>query len=156
LAGALGASAILGTTPVTQGDTSAVFRLRDIAGWVSQNLYSSVVPLALLGYLPDGPYTWTTCYRGLTSLYFSLFTGALTLSLTAFLVGTFLGRLGQGLRGAWRRWRGRSAAPAGAAATAGTRPEWAAVWLFLVLGTLGAAALHPGKIAHGIAHSACF
>jgi hypothetical protein len=33
---------------------------------------------------------------------------------------------------------------------------WAAVWLFLFVGTLAAAFLHPGKIPWGIAHSAAF
>jgi len=31
-----------------------------------------------------------------------------------------------------------------------------AIWFFLILGTLGAAILHPGKIWWGIAHSAAF
>jgi hypothetical protein len=140
LAGTLGADAILGTTPVTQGDTSAVFRLLDIADWVSENLAASVVPEQLLGLGADEPYDLTTVYRGLTGLYFSLFTGALTVSLTAYLaIRVVVGAVR-------RRWWG----------TVGTRAEWTAVWLFLALGTLGAAVLHPGKILHGIAHSACF
>jgi hypothetical protein len=192
LAGTLGTEAILGTTPVTQGDTSAVFRLGAVAEWVSLNLAASVFPALLLGFWLYYPFSFTVIYRGLTDFYFSLFTGALTASLTFYLVGQFLRRLGrwgalalcfaliaggltayltvvqdqswvlllaQGLtvfligllvaialhrlgRPAVAAWRGS--------------PVWAAVWLFLVLGTLGAAVLHPGKILHGIAHAACF
>jgi hypothetical protein len=141
LASTLGVQAILRTTPVTQGDTGAVFRLWNIVGWVSSNLRSSVVPDLLLGFRHDDPPIAPT-YRGLTELYFSLFTGALTLSLAAFLVWNFLRSL--------IRWRFTSES------WGGTLAQWTAVGLFAVLGTLGAAVLHPGKIPWGIAHSACF
>jgi hypothetical protein len=190
LAGTLGTQAILGSTPITQGDTSAVFRLRGIAEWVSMNLAASVVPALLLGFWLYFPLSGTIVYRGLTCLYFSVFTGALTLSLSAFLA-TFLRRLGRAALGllapglaAWgltvylaSRQDPRQPVLAAAALTvvlagllaflllrrlrvwalpAGRWPEWQAVCIFLVLGTLGAAVLHPGKILHGIAHSACF
>jgi hypothetical protein len=190
LAETLGTRVILGTTPVTQGDTSAVFRLRNIAEWVSMNLGASVVPVLLLGFWLYVPFSWTMLYRGLTELYFSLFTGALTMSLSAFLAALVrrldwaaLVLLGLGL-GAWgltvtlalrqdprqpvMRMAALTVLLAGLLALillrdlrqwalpAGRWPEWQAVCLFLALGTLGAAVLHPGKILHGIAHSACF
>jgi hypothetical protein len=91
-----------------------------------------------------GPPHWARLYRGVTQLYFSLLTGAVTLSLTAFLLAAGVGRL----------WRG----PALSATKPGPagRVVWSAVWLSLIGGTLGGAFLHPGMIPWGIAHSAVF
>jgi hypothetical protein len=150
----LGPAKVLGTTPVTLGDTSASFTPLSILDWVAYNTKSSIVPLYLLDTVRYGPRTLADFYFDLTAIYFSQFPGALTLSLTAYL----LTRPFAALR---RWWQGRKAAGAGAgetdpAAKPHPNPEWSAAWCFALLGYLGAAVLHPGKIAHGIAHSAAF
>jgi hypothetical protein len=91
-----------------------------------------------------GPPSLVGLHLGLTQLYFSLLTGAITLSLSVFLLAT-----------AVRRVRRGPALPAAKVEPAG-RAAWVAVWLFLIVGTLGGAFLHPGKIPWGIAHSAVF
>jgi hypothetical protein len=148
----LGTGAVLGSTPVTHGDESAVFTPLQVADWMMHNTRASVWPLTLSGALGRRPLDDVMVYQGLTELYFSLLTGALTLSLTAFLVLTFVRRLVlHELSGV------PSTLPA-------TKEEWlasdwparVAVGLFAVLGWLGAAFLHPGKMEHGIAHSAGF
>jgi hypothetical protein len=145
LAGNLGMTAITGSTPVTLGDENAHFDVVHIAEWMGLNLGASVVPVgigqAVFAVLPADP---VELNRGLTQLYFSLVTGALTISLLVFL-----------LAAAWRRLRYGPSRPATKPA-AGGWSAWGAVWLFLSLGTLGAAFLHPGKIPWGIAHSAAF
>ncbi|HEX5271409.1 MAG TPA: glycosyltransferase family 39 protein, partial [Gemmataceae bacterium] len=168
LAGTLGAETILHSTPVTLGDDQAKLRPADVATWMTFDLTASVVPVGIgeafvTGRPPDeptppwsfpvyradqqwyvGPPDPTELYRGLTQIYFSLLTGALTLSLTAFLIGAGLRRLR----------RGPALPPA--KPMPGGRAVWSAVWLSLAGGTLGGALLHPGKIPWGIAHSAVF
>jgi 4-amino-4-deoxy-L-arabinose transferase-like glycosyltransferase len=168
LAGTLGKDKITGSTPVTLGDASAQFRPAAIAGWMGFNLLVSVVPAGLgeafvSEAAPDadvppwsvevyrGEKRWllglpnlVALHRGLTQLYFSLLTGALTISLVVFLA-----------RAGVRRLRHGPALPPAKTEPAGP-VLWSAVWLFLVGGTLGAAFLHPGKIPWGIAHSAAF
>jgi hypothetical protein len=168
LAGTLGVDKIIGSTPVTLGDDKATFGPVAIAKWIGFNVSVSVVPVgigeAFLTSVPagaeappwsvavsDGDPRWflgppslVELHRGLTQLYFSLLTGAVTLSLTAFLLIVALRRLRRG-----------PALSAGKAERAGWA-AWSAVWLFLLGGTLGGAFLHPGKIPWGIAHSAVF
>jgi hypothetical protein len=155
LASGFGLKKILRSTPVTLGDQAATFRAREIVHWVGYNLVTSVVPCHLIAFAFAGPYEFEPFYRGATTLYFSLLTGAVTVSLTLFL----LARLAVAGYALWRRARGM------AAPTPGTPPEegrsgdagwreWTAVWLFVGLGVLGAAVLHPGKMDHGIAHAA--
>src|SRR5262249_9885352 len=88
-----------------------------------------------------------------TKLYFSLLTGALTLSLVCFLPLAALWGLVR-LAMAVYRWRPFLASLRSITATGILR--WLAVVLFGLCGAAGAAVLHPGKIDHGIAHSACF
>jgi hypothetical protein len=85
LAGNLGKDKILGSTPLTKGDESARFDLREIAEWISYNLRVSIDPVGIREALYPNP-DRVELHRGLTQLYFSLFTGALTLSLTIFLI----------------------------------------------------------------------
>jgi hypothetical protein len=91
-----------------------------------------------------GPPDLVELHRGVTQLYFSLFTGALTVSLSVFILVAAVRRLFRG-----------PALPATKVPSDGP-VVWSAVWLFLLLGTLGGALLHPGKIPWGIAHSAVF
>jgi hypothetical protein len=78
--------------------------------------------------------------RGMTDFYFSLLTGALTLSLTAWLAVTAArGWKGRGGRAAWR--------PSG---------EDSALRLWIVAGLLGGLVLHPNLSSHGLAHNACY
>jgi hypothetical protein len=149
-----GPGIILSTTPVTLGETNATWTPLSLLGWVSFNVGVSVAPLYLWNAAVEGPRTPEEFYFGLTALYFSLFTGAMTLSLSAYLLVRLFGALGRGCRGFSRRGSPRAAAePRPGVAD---WPEWSAVWFFAILGGLGAAALHPGKIGHGIAHSACY
>jgi hypothetical protein len=168
LAGTLGTDKIIHGTPVTHGDESAVFRPAAIADWMGCNLRDSVVPdgirTAFLTAVPDGevppprsvqvadgeprwflgPPDLVELHRGVTQLYFSLLTGAVTVSLTVFLAAALARRLLGG------RPLPATKEPADGPAV------WSAVWTCLVVGTLGGAFLHPGKISWGIAHSAVF
>src|SRR5207253_10728096 len=69
LAGTLGVDKIMGTSPVTLGDTSAVFRPFSIMLWVSSNTLASVVPVSLLiapfRAMISGSSLWQELYRGL-------------------------------------------------------------------------------------------
>ncbi len=146
LAAILGTDKILGSTPITKGDESAKFDAEKVVGWISYNLRVSVEPVgireAIFPHL-----NLVELHRGFTQLYFSLFTGAVTLSLTVFLIVFGLYHLFKGYRHLWK-------------AIAAGKPDRASVWLALVLflgiGTLGGAFLHPGHIPWGIAHSAVF
>jgi hypothetical protein len=168
LARTLGTDKILHSTPVSLGDDKATFSPAAVATWMGYDMGASVVPVgigeAFLTSVPAdadaprwsvelsggdprwflGPPDLVELHRGVTQLYFSLLTGALTLSLTAFL-----------LVAAVRRLRRGPALPASKTEPAG-RAAWSAVWLFLIGGSLGGAFLHPGKIPWGIAHSAVF
>jgi hypothetical protein len=131
----------LHSTPVTQMEERPALALIYI-GSVVFNLAASVLPLDLGQTLKDGPRTFEAIYHGLTSLYFSLLPGALTVSLSVFLLGALV----QSQRSLTLRGR---LAPL-------RQPEWSATWAFLLLGALGAAALHPRTYTHGIAHAALF
>jgi hypothetical protein len=168
LAGTLGKDKIIGSTPLSLGDDKATFSPKEIAKWIGFNVGVSVVPVgvgeAFLRGVPadeeappwsvevsDGDPRWfvgppnlVELHRGVTQLYFSLLTGAVTISLTIFL-----------LAAAARRLRSGPTLLLAKTASAG-RAAWSAVWLFLIGGTLGGAFLHPGKIPWGIAHSAVF
>jgi hypothetical protein len=174
LYGTLGGDKITGSTPVTLGDSSARFNPLAVASWMGFNLGVSVVPIGFgegfVREIPDGEGPPAGClgevsyaggrwcvhwrpdpvglHRGLMQLYFSLFTGAVTVSLSVFLIVV-------GARRLWRRIFRRADEPP-AKPAAGGPPVWSAVWLFVIGGTLGAAFLHPGKISWGIAHSAAF
>ncbi|HKI36176.1 MAG TPA: glycosyltransferase family 39 protein [Gemmataceae bacterium] len=91
-----------------------------------------------------GPPDLVELHRGVTQLYFSLFSGALTVSLGVFLLAAVVRRLRHG-----------PDLPATKEPSNGPA-VWSAVWLCLLGGTLGGALLHPGKIPWGIAHSAVF
>jgi hypothetical protein len=168
LAGTLGPDKIIHSTPVTVGNEKIPFRPASIARWTSFNLMASVVPIgigkAFVTGLPldeeppphsvevyrdekhwfVGPPDKVELHRGLTQLYFSLLTGAVTLSLCAFLLAAGIRRL----------WRGRTL-PVAKVEPAG-QGVWSALWLSFLGGTLGGALLHPNTISWGIAHSAAF
>jgi hypothetical protein len=141
----LGPAKVFGTTPVTQGDPGVSFTPSNILGWVTYNTRTSVEPVYLLNTLKYGPHTPEATYSDLTSVYFSQFPGAFTLSLTVYLLTQ--------APPAWLRWRRRKSA---GAARPYPGPERSAPWYFALIGYLGAAVLHPGKIDHGIAHSAAY
>jgi hypothetical protein len=159
LSGTLGKDKILGSTPITKGDESARFDPVEVAKWMSYNLRVSVEPVGIReAIFPPGDEpvdhheplithpNFVEVHRGFTQLYFSLFTGAVTLSLTIFLI----------LAGIWRLTGHRFAGTDGAATRPVPLTAWLALVLFLVVGTLGGAFLHPGHIPWGIAHSAVF
>jgi hypothetical protein len=109
------------------------------------NTAQSLFPVELAAAFHPGPLTFTGAYRGLTTLYFSLLPGALTLSLTVFLGCAFLG------------WCGRKMVGGGLDEPQSRKcRDWAAVWCFALLGYAGAALFHPTVFGHGIAHSAAF
>jgi hypothetical protein len=112
------------------------------------NTTHSFLPTDLASAVRDEPLTFTTAYRGLTTLYFCAFPGVLTLSLTIY--GTFAG-----LRWLWRKVTGWPSGQDGRR-WPGKDATWAAVWLFGLIGYAGAALLHPSIFGHGIAHSAAF
>ena len=111
LAGTLGKDKITGSTPVTLGDDKATFSPLAVAKWMGFNVSVSVVPVGIgQAFLTEvaadaepprwsvevaggdprwflGPPNLVELHRGFTQLYFSLLTGAVTLSLCAFLVG---------------------------------------------------------------------
>jgi 4-amino-4-deoxy-L-arabinose transferase-like glycosyltransferase len=146
LAGNLGKDKILGSTPLTKGDESARFNPLAAAEWMSYNLRVSFDPVGIREAIYP-QFDAVELHRGFTQLYFSLFTGALTLSLTVFLICFGLYPL---IR-EYRLWGTKIAE---------SKPNrlsaWLAVFLFLEMGTLGGAFLHPGHIPWGIAHSAVF
>ncbi len=179
LVGNLGMDKVLHSTPASLGDDKATFSPRTTAGWMGYNLSMSVFPVGIykalvIGVAPDadappnsveiyrgaapwffdddrGEQRWfigapnrVALHRGVTQLYFSLLTGALTLSLCLFLLDAGLRRLLVAPGLSWTK-------------PPPNRPAvWVAVWLCLLGGTLGGAALHPGKIPWGIAHSAIY
>ena len=178
LASNLGLDKIVGSTPVTLGDSSAKFHLKKI--FVSGFRRTRSIRSARTNFEGPAAYwppTFEEVYTVLTTFYFSLLTGALTLSLTVFLLGRFGYRLVAGVGRLWRRPRSPTptveAAPSRETAAGYPRPgtaapsrprwgsgtvarEWSAVWLCAVCGCFGAAFLHPGIMNHGIAHSAAF
>jgi hypothetical protein len=141
LVGQFGLDKVLHSTPVTQMEKESMPALAYLES-VASNLYASVVPLGLYETLSEGPATWGALYRGVTAFYFSLLPGALTLSLTLFLLAALIRNLCR---------PGRAALLAGL-----RRPGWSATWAFALLGAVGAAALHPKTYTHGIAHAALF
>jgi hypothetical protein len=88
-------------------------------------------------------------YRGVTAVYFSTLTGALTLSLSAYLLVRAAKQVSSWVFGTKR-------ANAGAGMPPGQQDETSALWTFAILGCLGAMLLHPGFSAHGLAHNAFF
>jgi hypothetical protein len=143
-----GAHEITSATPATAMNPHATLRFKHVFHWTTVNTLQSLFPCQLAAAVYPGPLTFTTLYRGITTLYFSLLPGVLTLSLTLFLGYALL------------RWSWRKLVPGGGGdiTTSGPRHrrEWAAVWLFALLGYAGAALLHPNVYGHGIAHSAAF
>jgi hypothetical protein len=111
--------------------------LRYLLNAVGSNLWASLVPLTLIRALGERPIDPAAVYRGLTELYFSLLPGALTLSLSLFLLCRLIGLV-----------RHKPDVPVTA--------ENTALVAFLGLGTLAAAFLHPLRVDHGIAHAALF
>ncbi|MGH7169092.1 MAG: hypothetical protein ACRELG_02295 [Gemmataceae bacterium] len=171
LAWTFGPAKVGSSTPVTLGDPSASFTPWNVLTWTAVNTYSSVVPRELLDALSDEPTTFAGIYHGLTALYFSLYTGALTLSLTAFLLVTGCWGLTRCARDLFARLRERMrrgtagptendslrlTQPSGGSRDRADWPAWSAAWFFALLGAVGATALHPGQIRHGVAHAACF
>jgi hypothetical protein len=144
-------------TPVTQGNEEVMFTPREIAGWMTYNTLTSIEPLELTDALRKSPEDRTGVYRGLTDLYFSLIPGALTLSLLAFwYIAALLAA-----HGLVTIQSGRAPPPSATKGELAERsgsdwPAWTAVGLFVVVGWLGAAFLHPAKVDHGIAHAAGF
>jgi hypothetical protein len=142
-----GFGATINSTPTTQMDPT----FGEAAGWtkavhvlasVGYNLTAAVVPFTLAMTVWNGPWTWQEFYGRATDFYFNQVTGALTLSLSLYLLARGARTLGHGgLR------------------TAGivlARPEWNAVWAFALIGGVGAALLHPLRSINGVAHSAIF
>jgi hypothetical protein len=166
LAGTLGVDKITHSTPATLGNESARYRPQEVLGWMTFNAVFSVVPTGVIHPFFTGwpkaiemPQDYAELqeglkhvrltspdsvdlYRGATELYFSLLTGALTISLL-FFVG-------------YRCFKRRGEAPLDASSGPCDRSAWWALLLFVVLGGTGAALVHPGKIWWGIAHSAAF
>jgi hypothetical protein len=141
LVGQFGLDKVLHSTPVTQMKNEPVPAPVYLLS-VGFNLGASVVPLGLVDTLYNGPRTWDAFYRDGTAFSFSLLPGALTLSLTLFLLALLV-------RAAGRRHVGERPGDL-------RRPEWSATWAFALLGAVGAAALHPKTSMHGIAHAALF
>ncbi len=144
LIGHFGIARVIRGSPTTQmaEETSGP---RYFVESVGSNLATSVVPIHLVEVLRGDLETEDAraeAYRAVTELYFSLLTGALTLSLTIFLGVHLLGSI---LRGRWRP-----------AADSFVSAEGSAVWIFAGLGTLLAAFLVPLRWSHGIAHAALF
>jgi hypothetical protein len=115
-----------------------------ISEWLAamgENLGATLLPLpdysALLA-----PNPLARLYLQATGMYFSLLTGALTLSLLAFI---------SLLTTRERRKKMLTALP-----SLGAAEEPSALWLFVGLGYLGALALHPSVSIHGLTHNAGF
>jgi hypothetical protein len=167
LAATLGADKIAHSTPATLGEERARYRPLEVFSWMRFNLMYSVVPAYVIrAFFTDWPEDIGTpnnfgeliqglgqvrlkppdpleLYDGATYLYFSLLTGAVTLSLVTFLAYRL-----------YKRRRGYKSMVTSQPAS-DRRVRWA-VWLFIGLGAAGAAFLHPGKMWWGIAHSAAF
>lgn len=116
-----------------------------LASSVARNLHYSTLPKQLAASLGADGWDGVEVYRSLTVFYFSAWTGALTVSLCAFLLGYLATWAVCKLTGSGRGLPARSA-PA----------EHAAVWMFALLGGLGTALLHPWVPPNGIAHCALF
>jgi hypothetical protein len=165
LAGNMGMEKILHGTPTTARTASTQFTLPNMVYWVGANLWTSLAPVELYEAFVDGLPTFKELYRAMTGFYFCLFPGALTLSLTLFLICAFFKWLGREAQSLWQGGRAgfRHEDATGDSSSVSTPPEpragrqeWLAVVLFLILGTLGAAVVHPETVIHGIAHAACF
>jgi hypothetical protein len=147
LATRFGVRQITANTPATAMDPTAVPRFKHVIRWTTVNTVHSFLPNDLALAVRDNLLTFTTVYRGFTTFYFCSFPGVLTLSLTVFLI--FAGLL--------RVWRKVIRSPTDELRKRpGKNAEWAAVWLFALLGYVGAALLHPSMFGHGVAHSAAF
>ncbi len=141
-----GVKGTLSSTPTTQMDPAFTeahgpAKVLYLLASVGYNLGAALVPFTLFTETGEEPWTWCEWYGRATDFYFNQLTGALTLSLSLYL----LIRGGWALRGGLRT-----------VAVTLTRPEWSAVWAFALLGGLGAALLHPLRSVNGIAHSAIF
>jgi hypothetical protein len=106
------------------------------------NFSRSFVQVNLVSLVGQGNLTLAALGREMTAFYFNQLTGALTLSLCAYLALACLRRL-------WRPWVMTPGSAAGP-------QEWSAVFLFLGLGTLGSVLLIPDDNPNGVAHSAFF
>jgi hypothetical protein len=155
LAWTFGLAQVGGRTPVTVGHPSSIFKPWLILWSVAYNTGSSTAPGYLFQALFSEPWTFADIYAGLTAMYFSLYPGILTLSVCTYLLARAVRRIPGALR-AGLRWLGARLLRTSTAARSRCRPHWVAVWLFVVVGSLGATALHPARIGHGVAHSACF
>jgi len=106
------------------------------------NVVASVIPLELVSALSSrSALDPKHFYRGLVDLYFSLFTGCLTISLSLFLVS---------------RVRKLGVRAVRQNATAWLEPANSSVVAFLLIGTSGAMALHTAPHIHGTAHDVWF
>jgi hypothetical protein len=139
LIGTFGVEHIRSASPLTVMPHKP-FTPLNIAEYLGANLGCSFFPVNL--YL--GPGTWEGLYDGLTHLYFCVVPGALTLSLTVFLLFSLV-------RSVVRYSHGHRSPSGGQCGH-----EWSAVWAFVLFGIVGATALHPQIIAWGTAHSAFF
>jgi len=178
-----GTSEVRGRTPVTQMDTRVAFSITSVLSYMWYNFHASFLPRALAtSFFPEwnldritDPPRWRECYDGLTQIYFSLATGALSVSLTLYLliVGIWRGCkcLPALFRSTWRilAWPFRlvwnRSSPCLDPIPLDTPPHprfaWTtspgmAVGLFVIFGLVGGMALHPRREGHGIAHSAQF
>lgn len=130
-----GIGGVVGGTPVTRAVEGSAFGPRRAFHAILANLSASFLPLSLTDTLVPEPRGAEAVYQELTTLYFSLVPGALTLSLTAFLVVSL-----------FRGQRGRRTCPT---------LERRVLWMFALLGALGSTALVPPEYAYpnGCAHA---
>jgi hypothetical protein len=145
-----------GMVSTTRSSPTAMMARGPLA-WIDSlriNGWTSLVPDELGYGLRDEPPLWeqgapraVRLYRGITSVYFSTLTGALTLSLSAYLLYRAVSRV-------WA-WLARTGRIAHRGAAAG-RGDTVAIWTFSGLSCLGAMLLHPNSSAHGLAHNAYF
>jgi hypothetical protein len=146
LIGQFGVARVICGTPTSQMDAEASGP-RYLVESVGSNLATSAVPMHLVEVLRgdlDTADAREEAYRAVTELYFSLLTGALTLSLTVFLAVRFAASIPRALRNTRETLAAQLTA------------EGSALWIFAGLGTLLAAFLHPLRSSHGIAHAALF
>jgi hypothetical protein len=121
--------------------------LKDWALAVLCNLGASFFPVHMVIKEYAEPWGEVTWFQAFHCLYFSLATGALTISLTLFLlVKPWLWLVGLVL-GSRRARRARDTFRSSSTA---------ALWLFSILGCLGGLLLHPSPSDHGVAHCAFF
>jgi hypothetical protein len=78
LVGQFGLTTVFRGTPVTLMDPHGSSGPRYLVGSMLHNVYTSVVPIELLGNLLGGAGGFPEWYKGVTALYFSLLAGALT------------------------------------------------------------------------------